>query len=103
MAKKAKQSTKKTVSAKGKAKSPRTKKFGAAGPKIEELAKSIVTMSQKKKDPAIAIPTRSLSNVNYNEKTRYVEMGDNKQSRNFFNYGQAKRFMQTATIDMELR
>jgi DNA topoisomerase-6 subunit A len=36
--------------------------------------------------------------VAYNEKTRHVEMGDNKQSRNFFNYGQAKRFMQTMLV-----
>ena len=29
---------------------------------------------------------------------RHVEMGHNKQSRNFFNYGQAKRFMQTMLV-----
>ena len=69
-----------------------------AGPKLEGLAQSIVEMARKQKDPAVAIPTRALSNVAYNEKTRHVEMGDNKQSRNFFNYGQAKRFMQTMLV-----
>ncbi len=71
---------------------------GTAKQRLENLAKSIVDQADRRKDPAIAIPTRSLSNVTYNEKTRHVEMGDNKQSRNFFNYGQAKRFMQTMLV-----
>jgi len=71
---------------------------GTAKQRLENLAKSIVEQADRHKDPAIAIPTRSLSNVIYNEKTRHVEMGDNKQSRNFFNYGQAKRFMQTMLV-----
>ncbi len=58
----------------------------------------MVDMAKKKKDPAVAIPTRALSNVSYNETKRHIEMGDNKQSRNFFNYGQAKRFMQTLLV-----
>jgi len=66
--------------------------------RLEELAKSVVEMARRRQDPAIAIPTRALSNVAFNEKTRHVEMGDNKQSRNFFNYGQAKRFMQTLLV-----
>jgi len=65
---------------------------------IEALARAIVAMAEDEQDPAIAIPARSLSNVAYNEKTRHVEMGGNKQSRNFFNYGQAKRFMQTMLV-----
>jgi DNA topoisomerase VI subunit A len=65
---------------------------------IEALARAVVAMAEDEQDPAIAIPTRSLSNVAYNEKTRHVEMGGNKQSRNFFNYGQAKRFMQTMLV-----
>ena len=71
---------------------------GTAKERLENLAKSIVEQADRRQDPAIAIPTRSLSNVTYNEKTRHVEMGDNKQSRNFFNYGQAKRFMQTMLV-----
>ena len=71
---------------------------GKAGPKLEMLAKSVVSMAQRQQDPALQIPTRGLSNVSFNEETRHVEMGANKQSRNFFNYGQAKRFMQTLLV-----
>ena len=76
----------------------RLRKSEKALPKLEKLATGVVAMAQRKADPAIAIPTRSLSNVSYNEKTRHIEMRDNKQSRNFFNYGQAKRFMQTMLV-----
>lgn len=71
---------------------------GPAGTKLESLAKSVVEMSHRKKDPEVMIPLRALSNVAFNEKTRHVEMGGNKQSRSLFNYGQAKRFMQTLLV-----
>ena len=74
-----------------------------AGPKIEALALSIVEMANRRSDPAIAIPTRTLSNVAYNEKTKHVELGGNKQSRSLFNYGQAKRFMQTILVASKCR
>jgi DNA topoisomerase-6 subunit A len=71
---------------------------GAAGVKLESLARAVVEQAAKKKDPEVMIPARLLSNVAFNEKTRHVEMGDAKQSRSFFNYGQAKRFMQTLLV-----
>ena len=89
MAKKVKKVVKKVI---------RRRKRGDASEKLAELARDVVDMAQRQQDPAIQIPTRSLSNVRYDPKTRHVEMGDNKQSRNFFNYGQAKRFMQTLLV-----
>src|SRR3989304_1330244 len=71
---------------------------GKAGGRLEALAKSVAEMAFRKKDPEVLIPARMLSNVAFNEKTRHVEMGDAKQSRSFFNYGQAKRFMQTLLV-----
>ncbi len=100
MAKKANRATKKVKikAAQTSGRASRSRKNGKAAPKLETLARSVADMALGKKDPAIAIPTRALSNVAYNEKTRHVEMGDAKQSRNFFNYGQAKRFMQTMLV-----
>jgi len=71
---------------------------GNTGKKLESLALSIVESAYKQRAPAIDIPTRSLRNVSFNPKTRYIEMGDGRQSRNFFNFGQAKRFMQTLLV-----
>ncbi len=81
-----------------KAKRSKGKTNGAAAVKLESLAKAVVQMARRRKDPAVEIPIRALSNVAFNEKTRHVELGGNKQSRSLFNYGQAKRFMQTLLV-----
>ena len=46
---------------------------GAAGDKLESLAKSVAEMAFRKKDPEVLIPARMLSNVAFNEKTRRSE------------------------------
>jgi len=66
--------------------------------RLAKLADAVVALAEKHKDPFVDIPIRALSNVSFNEKTRYIEMGDKTQRRNFFNYGQAKRFMQTMLV-----
>ncbi len=71
---------------------------GDAGASIEQLADQIVGQAAKGTDPAIDIPIRSLSNVKFNAKSRLIEMGKNTQQRSLFNYGQAKRFMQTMLV-----
>ena len=71
---------------------------GDAGANIEQLADQIVGQAAKGTDPALEIPIRSLSNVKFNVKSRLIEMGSNTQQRSLFNYGQAKRFMQTMLV-----
>jgi DNA topoisomerase-6 subunit A len=66
--------------------------------KIQKLADMVVTSGMKNEDPALDIPTRNLSNVTFHAKRRILQMGDSKQVRNFFNLGQAKKFMQTLLI-----
>jgi len=46
----------------------------------------------------VDIPTRSLSNVEFDPKHQLIRMGNNTQRRSFFNLGQAKKFMQTTLI-----
>src|SRR5260221_4907853 len=66
--------------------------------KIEKLADSVIRVALGGDDPALDIPTRNLSNVSFDAKRRIIQMGSNKQTRNFFNLGQAKKFMQTLLI-----
>jgi DNA topoisomerase-6 subunit A len=98
-------STKSTASAKtstssrsAKSRKPNGKPSADASVRLRELAEAIVEMAHEEQDPSISIPTRSLSNVNFNTKTRHIEMGDARQARSLFNYGQAKRFMQTMLV-----
>lgn len=50
------------------------------------------------RDPFVDIPTRALSNTNWNRQRRILQMGDASQRRNLFNLGQARKFMQTLLI-----
>jgi len=65
---------------------------------LEDLAQSVVELVYKQQSPFIDVPVRSLSNIEFNEKTRCIEMGESKHNRNFFNYGQTKRFMQMLLV-----
>jgi DNA topoisomerase-6 subunit A len=62
------------------------------------LADRIVDDAQRKRDPYLDIPTRSLSNVHYNKSKRFIEMGSNKNRRQLFNLSQAKSYMQTVLV-----
>jgi DNA topoisomerase-6 subunit A len=66
--------------------------------KIESFADDVVRVGSAHNDPGLDIPTRNLSNVSYNSRRRIIQLGNNKQTRNFFNLGQAKKFMQTVLI-----
>lgn len=70
----------------------------SAAEKIVALAESVVTAAAKKKDPAMEIPLRTLSNAEYHKTRRIIEMGDKSATRSFFDLGQAKSFMQTVLI-----
>jgi DNA topoisomerase-6 subunit A len=75
-----------------------TRRRGDAGGRLEDMVDRVVGLAKKQVDPNISIPLRTLSNVRFNPKSRIIEMGSNTQSRSMFNYGQAKRFMQTILV-----
>ncbi|MGE0609810.1 MAG: DNA topoisomerase IV subunit A [Pirellulales bacterium] len=62
------------------------------------LADGVVKAAEKKRDPALDIPTRSLSNVRYNKAKKFIEMGGNTTQRQLFNLSQAKSYMQTMLV-----
>jgi len=78
------------------AKKPR--KPTAVEKKLVGVADIVIDAAARRRDPTIAIPVRSLSNVNFNERKGLIEMGKRKQARSFFNVGMAKKFMQTVLV-----
>jgi len=66
--------------------------------KLVGVADVVIAAADRSRDPALAIPVRSLANVNFNEKRGIIEMGRRKQERTFFNVGMAKKFMQTVLV-----
>jgi DNA topoisomerase VI subunit A len=63
--------------------------------KLVDLAENVVQAAERKRDPFMDIPARSLSNVRYNKTKRFIEMGSNTNRRQLFNLSQAKVYMQT--------
>ncbi len=66
--------------------------------RLEDLGKKVVNDIEKGTNPSIDIPIRSLSNVNYDEKTGMLSMGNKVAKRYFFNVAHAKSFMQTTLV-----
>ncbi len=66
--------------------------------RLKHLANAVVKDVEKKANPSLGIPVRSLSNVHFNEDKSIIELGKAIQKRYFFNVGQAKKFMQTLLI-----
>src|SRR5512133_597775 len=66
--------------------------------KIEKLAEAVLTTVKRRQSPFVEIPIRSLANVNFNKKTRLIELGSQRQKRYFFNVAMAKKFMQTFLV-----
>src|ERR1035437_9625718 len=79
----------------GKAHRRSNKEVGAL---IEGLADKVIEAARQGEDPRFDVPVRALSNVNFNKKTRIIEMGKSKTARQFFNLGMAKKFMQTVVV-----
>jgi DNA topoisomerase-6 subunit A len=76
----------------------KTERDAATLSKIEKLAKSVLTEATKGRNPAVEIRTRALSNVSFNERKKIIELGDRTQSREFFNTGMVRKFMQTMLV-----
>src|SRR5688500_6206539 len=76
----------------------REKRAKETSKKIQKLAESVLAELKKQDNPALDIPVRALSNVSYNQRSRLIELGDRKQSREFFNVSMAKKFMQTFLV-----
>src|SRR5688572_13214502 len=62
------------------------------------LADLVIEAAKKRKDPNFDFPVRALSNVEFNQKRRIIEMKDATTARSFFNLGMAKKFMQTMLV-----
>ena len=66
--------------------------------RLETLADRVVAAADRTRDPQFDVPTRSLSNVKYNQSKKILEMGKNTTTRQLFNLSQAKSFMQTVLV-----
>src|SRR2546421_3250290 len=75
-----------------------TRRPTAVEKKLVGIADVVIDAAQRRRDPTLAIPVRSLSNITFDERKGLIELGKRKQARSFFNVGMAKKFMQTVLV-----
>ncbi|MCS7105874.1 MAG: hypothetical protein NZ942_00965 [Candidatus Aenigmarchaeota archaeon] len=66
--------------------------------KLEDLGKKVLNDIEKKENPSIEVPIRSLSNIIYDKKTGMLTLGEKTAKRFLFHTGHAKKFMQTMLV-----
>src|SRR5262245_16556814 len=62
------------------------------------LADTVVHAATKSHSPFVDVPSRSLANVSYSQKKRFIEMGKGTNRRELFNLSQAGSYMQTLLV-----
>lgn len=65
---------------------------------IRGLADGVVQSADRGRAPHVEVPSRSLSNVRFNQSKRIIEMGSGTNRRELFNLNQAKSYMQTLLV-----
>jgi DNA topoisomerase VI subunit A len=76
----------------------KVRKVSGVEKKLVGVADVVIDAAQRRRDPTLAIPVRSLSNITFDERKGLIELGKRKQARSFFNVGMAKKFMQTVLV-----
>ncbi len=71
--------------------------------KLKKLGEQLEKEIKMNKDPEFTMPIRTLSNAYFDDKDKLIRLGDKVQTRNFFNVGQARKFMQTALIAAQIK
>jgi DNA topoisomerase-6 subunit A len=65
---------------------------------IRDLADGVVKYAESGRTPHVDIPSRSLSNVRFNQSKKIIEMGGGTNRRELFNLAQARSYMQTLLV-----
>src|SRR5262245_40384471 len=65
---------------------------------VRELAGAVVDFAERGRAPHVEVPSRSLSNVRFNQSKKIIEMGSGSNRRELFNLSQAKAYMQTLLV-----
>ncbi len=58
---------------------------------------------QKKENPSISLPVRSLSNIYFDPVHKLIKIGDKKSQRHYLNVAHTRKFMQTLLVASECK
>jgi DNA topoisomerase VI subunit A len=65
---------------------------------LRGLAAVVESFAERSRAPHLDVPSRSLSNVRFNQSRKIIEMGSGTNRRELFNLSQAKAYMQTLLV-----
>jgi DNA topoisomerase-6 subunit A len=65
---------------------------------LREMAGEVAGYAERSRAPHLDVPSRSLSNVKFNQTQKIIEMGSGTNRRELFNLSQAKAYMQTLLV-----
>src|SRR3989344_2811392 len=71
--------------------------------KLESVGKSILQQIEKKQNPSIELPVRSLNNIYFDTKSKTIKLGDKTSQRQFLNVAHTRKFMQTVLVASEIK
>ncbi len=69
------------------------------GQRVHDVAKNIVHQIENNHSPTFTTKVRGYSNVFYDQKAGYIQLGDKQVTRPFLNLGAARKFMQTVLVN----
>ena len=64
----------------------------------DKLAGEVARFAERSRAQQLEVPSRSLSNVKFNQTKKIIEMGSSTTTRELFNLAQAKAYMQTLLV-----
>src|SRR5262245_9187664 len=70
---------------------------------LRELSGEVTAFAERSRAPHLDVPSRSLSNVRFNQSRKIIEMGSGTNRRELFNLSQAKAYMQTLLVGSGVR
>jgi len=70
----------------------------AADKNLKDLGKKLVKDIESGKNPSMDVPIRTLSNINYDKKSKMITLGNKTAKRYFFNVAHVRKFTQTTEV-----
>ncbi len=71
--------------------------------RLKELGADVLAQLEKKKNPAVSLPVRSLSNIYFDEKHKIIQLGTKTSQRSYMNVAHTRKFMQTLMVAAECK
>ncbi len=71
--------------------------------KLEGSGEQLLKQIDKKENPSIELPVRSLNNIFFDPKSKTIKLGDKTSQRQFLNVAHTRKFMQTVLVTSEIK